>query len=189
MTPSGIVQRATDLTLTVEHVRDLIDYNPLTGEFTWLTREVHSRYDRIWNTQNAGKIAGTPAHHGYRAILIYGNRFYAHRLAFFHVTGTMPPHGVDHKDGDTTNNKFDNLRPATQAQNRANTKAKHGTSRYKGVSFHAATGKWQASLSVKHRRVWLGLHESEQDAAAAYNRGAVEHFGEFARIVIPALPY
>lgn len=181
------------MTLTVERIRTLIDYDPKTGEFTWRAREVKSKYDKIWNTQNAGKIAGSVVHHGYRTITIYGERFYEHRLAYFYMTGEMPANGIDHKDGDTTNNRFDNLRPATQAQNRANSRASgRSETGIKGVSLHRATGKWQASLSVEGRRVWLGLHECIADAVAAYNRGAIEHFGEFARLTsgpIPPPPY
>lgn len=177
------------MTLTVEQVRQFIDYDPATGEFTWRVREVKSKFDKIWNTQNAGKIAGCDAHHGYRTITIYGTRYYAHRLAYFHVTGIMPPKGVDHKDGNTRNNRFDNLRPADQSQNRANTRAStRSTHGFKGVSIHRGTGKWQASLSVKGERVWLGLHDRLEDAVAAYNRGAAEHFGEFARLTIPPPP-
>jgi len=170
------------MTLTIEYVRRLVDYNPETGEFRWRPREVRSHYDRIWNTQNAGNIAGCNAHHGYRAITLYGKRYYAHRLAYFYMTGEMP-RNIDHKNLDTTDNRFANLRPATATQNHANKrKSPQNTSGVKGVSLHRATGKWQASLSVEKRRVWLGLHERLEDAVAAYNRGAVEHFGEYARL-------
>lgn len=80
--------------------------------------------------------------------------------------------------------------PATQAQNRANSRVSRSSANaYKGVSFHRAIGKWQVGLTNKGERVWLGLHERIEDAIAAYNRGAREHFGEFARLTLPPLPY
>ena len=41
-------------------------------------------------------------------------------------------------------------------------------------------GKWQASICHNHKRIHIGLFEDIKDAAAAYNRKALELFGEFA---------
>jgi hypothetical protein len=98
---------------------------------------------------------------------------------------TDPAIEVDHKDGNGLDCRRSNLRIATHAQNGANrTKTPNTTSRYKGVCLF--NGWWEASLHTKKKRYALGRFTNELDAARAYNAGAIEHFGEFARLnVIP----
>lgn len=91
---------------------------------------------------------------------------------------------VDHIDGDGLNNSRSNLRLCTSSQNSANRRRLPGgaSSRYRGVTLHRKTGKWQAAIGVERQRIYLGLFDSERDAALAYNDAAVRHFGEFANI-------
>lgn len=89
---------------------------------------------------------------------------------------------VDHIDRDRLNNTRANLRladPFGNAQNRSKT-GLASSSRFKGVTLHRDTGKWQAHLKAFGRYHYLGLFESEIAAAEAYDRAAVLHFGEFA---------
>jgi hypothetical protein len=89
----------------------------------------------------------------------------------------------DHRDGDGLNNQRANLRPATPSQNLANRGPRPGSSsRYKGVSWYPRTGRWAASITVNYRRVHLGYHSAEEDAARAYDAAARQWFGEFARL-------
>jgi hypothetical protein len=86
---------------------------------------------------------------------------------------------VDHRDRDATNCRRANLRVCTNAQNMANTRAKGGTSSFKGVSFYQPTGKWRAR--AYHNGVSISKHfTSEVDAAKWYNQQATKFFGEFA---------
>jgi hypothetical protein len=92
---------------------------------------------------------------------------------------------VDHIDGSRTNNHWANLRYATHSENSMNQKSRtDGSSIYKGVSYHKATNKWQAQLLANGKQTYLGIFESEQEAAEVYNKTALEHFGNFARINI-----
>ena len=87
--------------------------------------------------------------------------------------------GVDHRDGDSLNNQRSNLRAASVAQNNANSSSCRGsTSKYKGVSWHKRGQKW----SVFIQRRYLGLFETEIEAAGAYDKAALETFGEFAKL-------
>lgn len=55
---------------------------------------------------------------------------------------------------------------------------KHGTSKYKGVSFITSKKTWRAAIKVKGTSITLGHFKDEERAALAYNKAAREHFGE-----------
>jgi len=63
-------------------------------------------------------------------------------------------------------------------------KLQNATSRFKGVYFDKATGKYKATITVKDRvkQIFLGRFNSEDDAARAYDESARKYFGEFARL-------
>lgn len=90
---------------------------------------------------------------------------------------------VDHINGNGLDNRRENLRFATtteQARNRPSQKG--STSRYKGVSWNSAQGKWVVKIGGSKPVSHLGYFKTEQDAARAYNEEAVKRFGEFARL-------
>jgi DNA polymerase III alpha subunit len=90
---------------------------------------------------------------------------------------------VDHIDGNGLNNQKKNLRLANNAQNHHNLRrVVEGTSKYKGVYKHTVNKNWIARITYEGKIVHLGVFKIETDAALAYNKAAVEHFGEFAFI-------
>ncbi len=100
-----------------------------------------------------------------------------------------PDCSVDHINGDPLDNRRSNLRLATNQQNSRNSVKHHPvTSKFKGVSLrrnrHGGRYKmrpWIACIRVDRRQIKLGSFSDEIDAAKAYDRAAVEHFGVFAR--------
>jgi len=88
---------------------------------------------------------------------------------------------VDHIDGDKLNNNVSNLRYCTLSQNQGNRRkqTKPTTSQYKGVSWNIGANKWLAQLQVKPVRKHLGLFDSEEDAAKAYDVAATEFWKDF----------
>jgi HNH endonuclease len=91
---------------------------------------------------------------------------------------------VDHADGNGLNNQRANLRWSTRSQNRANSRKQRGSSNpFKGVSFIKRLNKFQASIG--HKRRYLGVFTSADDAARAYDRAAIELYGEFACLNFP----
>jgi hypothetical protein len=93
----------------------------------------------------------------------------------------LPTEGVDHIDGDGLNNRRDNLRVATHAQNLRNRgKNKNNKSGYKGVYWHKATKKWKAQIKVNGKEKYLGLFDNPEDAHKAYCEAAKELHGKFA---------
>ena len=160
----------------VSHARllQLFIYLPDEGCFQRLTS--HSGYIKGF------KAFGTATKCGHRRIVVDGIGYFAHNLAWFYVTGRWPEPMVDHKDTEGHNNRWANLREATQTQNNANMRKRAGTSSdFKGVTYVSGRGKWQASIKAAGKSKFLGRFETEQEAAAAYMAAARGLFGEFAR--------
>jgi hypothetical protein len=129
-----------------------------------------------------GGVAGFILSSGYRYVCVAGKLYLAHRVCWYLKTGKWPDHDIDHKDQDKANNRWKNLRRATDSQNQANRKTpKNNTSGYKGVSWHTHYGKYVASIEVRGKAIWLGSHDSKELAAAAYLVAAKKYFGKFAR--------
>lgn len=101
-----------------------------------------------------------------------------------------PPPGfvVDHIDGNGLNNQRSNLRICPQARNVMNAcKHRASVSRFKGVTpDRKRQGWWRAQIQVDKKKLHLGYCPTEEDAATLYNFAAYEHFGEFARMNVPA---
>jgi len=91
---------------------------------------------------------------------------------------------VDHINGDTKDNRRQNLRLCTAGQNRMNrrTHARNNRSGYKGVFWEKRKRRWMAQLRYQTRKVFGGYFKDVTDAARAYDRMAIKYFGEFARI-------
>lgn len=119
---------------------------------------------------------------GYLQGWIDGKTQYLHIIVAKRM-GLDPSKQVDHIDRSPLNNHESNLREATISQNRVNSKIRSdNTSGYIGVSWHKKTKKWQASICFKGKRIYLGLFNDKKDAACAYDKTALKHFGEFARL-------
>lgn len=90
---------------------------------------------------------------------------------------------VDHINGNRLDNRRSNIRLATAQDNMRNkSKSKNTSSQYKGVSYNKNARKWQSYIMVDYKRIHLGLHEREEDAATTYNLSAHMRFGEFAKL-------
>ena len=90
---------------------------------------------------------------------------------------------VDHINGNTLDNRKINLRLVTHSQNQKNMKThKDNKSGYKGVSWHKKAKKWQVHIKLNNKKGYLGLFLTKEEGALAYNKAALKHFGEFARL-------
>ena len=152
----------------VERVRELLDYNPLTGDFFW-------RVTVNTNGARAGDKAGTNLNDRYWSINVDRQPCLAHRLAWLISTSEDPgDFDVEHKDEDKMNNRLDNLRLATRSQNKANQR------KSKGYCFCKQTGRWLATIKVAGKQFNLGRFDTEEEARQAYVSAKLHYFGEFA---------
>ncbi len=92
---------------------------------------------------------------------------------------------VDHINGDTLDNRLENLRYCTYSENQAN--RSRFKNKYKGISWINSRQKWQASIQYNNTRYFLGYFDNEIDAAKAYDKAALKYFKEFAKLNFPEL--
>jgi hypothetical protein len=85
-----------------------------------------------------------------------------HRL----IVSAPPGVEVDHINGNKLDNRRANLRLATRRENGQNLRSRGGTSRYRGVSWHKASGKWRAGTRLAGKAYHLGCFTSEDEAGA-----------------------
>ena len=133
-----------------------------------------------WNAdvrrQSDGKRAVYARRSEHRGPGLSPRPVYMHRV----VAGAQAGQQVDHADGNGLNNTRANLRLCGMQSNARNQRKLGGTtSRFKGV--YRSRGKWQAYIRIDGVQTYLGRYLDEEQAARAYDRGAREHFGEYAR--------
>lgn len=158
--------------LDSQRLREILDYNPQTGLFSWRGNIRHSR-------MRLGDPAGTTNRLGYVSVFIDGGHYLAHRLAWLYTTGEWPSLFIDHIDGNPSNNALNNLREATQAQNCQNARGKNARAGVKGA--YRKRNKWTSTIRVAGVNIHLGCFDTAEDASSAYAAAAKKYFGEFAR--------
>jgi hypothetical protein len=176
---------------TPEFLRQILDYNPDTGSFTWKERTPEmftcARGQgwacNAWNAKNAGKPASSTHTNGYYQIGINGRSFLAHRVAWAYMTGRWPSRMIDHEDTDRMNNSWSNLREATNSQNKANAPCHaDSASGVKGVMWFKQTNRWHVQIQANGKKHHIGFFTDIEAAKQAYNDAATRLHGEFARL-------
>jgi hypothetical protein len=150
------------------------------GQFTIVDREIYDRITAMrWFAARA-RDAFYAHHTGYDAGQNITVRM--HRVVAFAPPGIF----VDHINGDTLDNRAANLRLCTAGENSRNSiKKRPAKSRYKGVSISNTGNRWVTNIHHDGKLHFVGSFIFEIDAAAAYDREARKHFGEFARLNFP----
>jgi len=142
------------------------DYDSLI-QYSW--QSCWNRWTKSYYAQRNGKMVS-----GKREPTVQMHR---------QILGLIPHDGkqVDHINRNTLDNRRENLRLATSAQNQHNSPKKRiNTSGYKGVYFHSVTGLWHSRIVVQGKIIYLGYFRKKEDAAEAYRLAAIKYHGDFA---------
>ena len=163
----------TDAELNQELLRQLLEYNPVTGIFIWLVKR---------KKMNPGDVAGHVNKKGYVKISINDKAYSAHRLAYLYMMGEWPPELMDHRDGNKTNNRWSNIRPATPLVNAQNVHrvSKRSKLGILGVS-PPQKGRRRFKASIQHlgAAIHLGYHDTPEQAKRAYIEAKQRFHGGF----------
>ena len=138
-------------------LHELVSYARDTGVFTWNKSRRRCR---------SGSPTGCKMKNGYICIRLDDVLYTAHRLAWMYVHGRWPANQLDHINGDRADNRIDNLREATNAENAQNRLRKDNKSGFPGV--RAENNKWLAEIKVNYKPIRLGLFATPEEAHAAY---------------------
>lgn len=147
--------------LTAEKLREALCYDPSTGIFTRKIRASNAK---------AGDVAGS-AGARYSVIWLNGRKYLAHRLAWLYMTGEWPRMYIDHINGNGMDNRFSNLRVATDRLNRENLRSARSDNRSSGLlgahwcEYHK---KWKSHIRHCGRLKHLGYFSSAKEAHARY---------------------
>lgn len=164
------------MNLTQERLMQLLDYNRETGEFR---RKVQAgAYDRF----PVGSLAGWSNKEGYRYIRLEGRVYRASRLAYLYMTGEWPAEQIDHKNCNVSDDRWKNLRPASQSQNKRNNRLrKDSGTGYKCVVHDKSRDKyrWQVVVDGKRRKSGKRF-DTAAEAYADYQARLPSFHGEFA---------
>jgi hypothetical protein len=169
---------------TVDYLRECFAYDGETGNLIWRVRPPqHFATQRACSTFNA-RYAGTVAGSKSRScvsVKVLDRLHKAHRIVWALTHGAWPTETLDHVNRDPHDNRVANLRRASNRQNQYNRGPnRNNTSGYKGVSYFVRNDKWGAQIYRDKKAVFLGLYDTPEGAAAAYDRAARELAGEYA---------
>lgn len=160
--------------IDLDTLRSILSYNPETGHFTWAKPRPKIQ---------VGQIAGSLTRRGRVEIEINQKVYQASRLAYFYMIGEWPTHQIDHINCNRSDNRWCNLRHATQSQNQANRPARSGKIvSLKGVTYKKKLPKpYIAQICKNGEYKHLGCYSTPEEAHSAYCSAAKEIHGEFWR--------
>lgn len=156
--------------MQISEIKKMLSYDAETGKFSWRVSPC--------GPVAAGKETGYVGKDGYVSIG-FGRKVYkAHRLAWAIHYGEVPPKYLDHINGNRSDNRIVNLRPATRAQNAQNLHRPYKNNKSSGilgVYWHSQCNRWQSRIQLNGKPKHLGLFDTKEEAAAAYAKAKAEY--------------
>lgn len=151
-------------TVTVDRVRELLNYDPTTGLFTWRVQ----RNNRV----KAGSVAGSVVASGHVLLKVDNKSVLAHRAAWALTQGGWPETDVDHINGAPADNRIVNLRVVSRGHNLQNQRRAHSDSVSGLLGVKRKVGKacvkWEAKIYANGKDHRLGSFDTPEAASAAY---------------------
>jgi hypothetical protein len=158
--------------LTKDYLHEMFDYKD--GHLYW-----KNAYKNITNGQKAGSLHPE----GYVRIKLNKSTYGAHRLIFMMHHGYLPIF-LDHINGNRSDNRIENLREATKAENRMNSKiASNNKSGIKNVNWHKKSNKWVVQLGVNNKKMNFGTYFDLDVAKFVADTMRHKYHGQFSRNV------
>lgn len=158
---------------TIERLRAAFCYEAETGKLT--------RKEPVPKTKiKIGDEVGSVNFEGYLTVYVDQEKLHVHRIGWALYYGEWPTLPLDHINLDKSDNRISNLRMATARQNGGNTRPM-GRLGLKGVT-KTRHGNFQAQIKSAAGKQYLGVFDTPDEAAHAYNKAAIQAFGEFARL-------
>jgi hypothetical protein len=159
--------------ITQAALKEKIHYDPETGIFRWLVNRT--------NGVKAGDLAATSRQNGY-AVMCFANKTYkAHRLAWLYMTGEFPPEYIDHINCEKSDNRWSNLRMASNSENQRNRTGTGSNCGAKNVTFLPKRNKFQVSLKVAGKEKFIGYYDDFELADLVAHEAREKFHGTFAR--------
>lgn len=146
--------------ITPARLREVLDYDKLTGEFTWRIQ--------LGSQAIVGQVAGTTSLRGYVEIVVDGKSYRANRLAFLHINGVWPSGDADHKSGVKSDNSWDNLRDVSHRANGENRVRANSNSKLGVLGVTQVGEKFYPRIRVAGRLIHLGTFDTVESAHSAY---------------------
>lgn len=147
-------------------VRRTFNFDPDTGAVTWAANGARHA---------AGDVVGRASDNRYGMVRIGQFRAYLHRVAWVHYYGSNPSGVIDHINGKKGDNRISNLRDVPMSRNALNVRPDKasGESGIRGVWRHSVQkDKFTSRITIDGRRVTLGIYDTEEQAAKAYQEAA-----------------
>ena len=155
--------------LSRSYLQHMLHYDPLTGVWTWIHPPPHSKI-------RAGDIAGRITQQGRRQIRLNYGFYYSSRLAWFYMTGEWPKDQIDHINRIKDDDRWENLREATQSQNSYNRAWTEESGDLRGIR---CCGN-QFAVSIGNE--YLGLYKTIEEAVTVRDEALKKKAGPFAVI-------
>tara|TARA_R110000850_G_C9740312_1_gene444296 strand:- start:60 stop:566 length:507 start_codon:yes stop_codon:yes gene_type:complete len=154
--------------ITQKELKTQLSYNSSTGVFNWLTGK-QGRSTK----KPAGSIHKSL---GYSRIMIGGELYYAHRLAWLYVYGKIPKEEIDHINKQRDDNSINNLREVSSGENLKNQHMqKRNTSGVTGVRWESNRKRWFAQIGVNGETIKLGRFKRLSDAKKAREEAELKY--------------
>jgi hypothetical protein len=159
--------------ITQNRLKEVLDYNPITGIFI--------RKIRI-NKVKAGSIAGTKTAQGYLSVSIDGRPYLLHRLVILFMTGSFPEKQVDHINGIRTDNRWMNIRNVSVQENSFNrVPNKNRELQVKNVYWIPKLKRYRVKMKINKITTHFGYYDDLELAELVAKEAQQKYHGVYAR--------
>ena len=160
---------------SLEYLRSRLAVDLASGNATWINATEHHK--RL-NGLPAGTLRKGAKRYAY--IKVDGLALKRSHIVFLFGTGRWPENQIDHINGDSTDDRFGNLRDVTHTQNAWNHKGRAKASPLPMGVRALASGRFHARIACNKQKFQFGPFDTAAEAQAVYQQKRKEYFGDYA---------